>query len=82
MFILIRDGEINELYVYNNLTPEAAETLVFLASHVDIFSVYKSDKPYDPAIAHEFLETGDVNEEMVDRGKHLSDAECASEAVV
>jgi hypothetical protein len=62
-YVLVRDGEVGKVHVYNNLTPEAQELLVFLASHLDIVSVYKSDKAYDPAIAHEFLETGDVNED-------------------
>jgi hypothetical protein len=62
-YVLIRDGEVNKVHVYNNLTPEASEMLVFLASHLDIISVHHSDEPYDPAIAYQFLETGEVNEE-------------------
>lgn len=70
MFILIRDSEINKVYVYNNLTPEAAEHLEFMygeSNSYGFFSIYKSDKPYDPAIAHAFLETGEVNEEHLAR---------------
>lgn len=70
MFVLIRDSEINKLYVYNNLTPEAADNLEFMfgeANSYGFFSIYKSDKPYDPAIAHQFLETGTVNEEHLAR---------------
>jgi hypothetical protein len=63
MFILIRDSEVNKVYVYNNLTPDAAEQLEFMlgeSNSYGFFSSYRSDKPYDPAIAHEFLETGNV----------------------
>lgn len=67
MFVLVRDGEAGKVHVYNHLTPEAAEILEFLGSHLDIFSIYKSDKPYDPAIAYQFLQTGDVNEEHLAR---------------
>lgn len=67
MFVLIRDGEDNKVHVYNNLTPEASGLLVFLAGQLDIVSVYQSDKPYDPAIAHQFLETGEVREEHLAR---------------
>lgn len=69
MFVLIRDSEINKLYVYNNLTPEAAEHLEFMygeSNSYGFFSIYKSDQAYDPAVAHEFLETGEVSE------KHLA----------
>ena len=66
-YVLIRDGEVNKVYVYNNLTHEASELLVFLASHLDIVSVHHSDKPYDPAVAHQFLETGEVDEEHLAR---------------
>lgn len=71
MFVLVRDGEAGKVYVYNHLTPDAAEILTFMASHLDILSVYKSDKPYEPAVAHQFLETGEVNdnEEMDIGGK-------------
>lgn len=62
VYVLIRDGEVNKVHVYNNLTPDAADILTHLLSHVDIFSVYKSNKLYDPAIAHEFLETGEVSD--------------------
>lgn len=82
-FVLVRDGEVNKVHVYNNLTPEAVELLVFLASHLDIVSVYKSDKMYDPAIAHEFLETGEVNDEVVEMdngGKRIPDAEYAQDS--
>lgn len=69
MYVLIRDGEVGKVHVYNNLTPDAADILTHIASHMDIFSIYKSDKPYEPAIAHQFLETGEVNDdEKVDIG--------------
>jgi hypothetical protein len=67
MFVLIRDGEDNKVHVYNNLTEDSSKLLVFLAEQLDVVSVYHSDKPYDPAIAHEFLETGEVNEESMAR---------------
>lgn len=66
MYILVRDGEAGKVHVYNNLTPDAAEILEFMGSHLDIFSIYKSDEPYDPAIAYQFLQTGEVDE------KHLA----------
>lgn len=72
MFILVRDAEVGKLYVYNNLTPDSADMLQWMydnsAKHTGFFSVYKSSEPYDPAIAHEFLETGEVSE------KHLARA--------
>jgi hypothetical protein len=61
-FVLVRDSEANKVHVYNNLTDDAAKLLVFLASHLDIVSVHQSDKSYDPAVAHEFLTTGEVHE--------------------
>lgn len=69
-FVLVRDDDVGKVHVYNNLTPDAADILTHILSHVDIFSIYKSDKLYDPVIAHEFLETGEVNEDQeVDIGR-------------
>lgn len=66
MFVLIRDSEVHKVYVYNNVTREAAEHLQFMfeeSNSYGFFSWYMSDKPYDPTIAHQFLETGSVDEE-------------------
>lgn len=64
MFVLIRDSEIHKVYVYNNLTSDAVENLEFMfdeSNSYGFFSLYKSDKPYDPAVAQEFLEIGTVS---------------------
>jgi hypothetical protein len=64
-FALIRDSEVNKLYVYNNLNQDAVENLEFMfgeSNSYGFFQFYKSDKPYDPAVALQFLETGEVND--------------------
>jgi hypothetical protein len=69
-YILIRDSEINKVYVYNNLTPDAADHLEFMygeSNSYGFFSIHRSDKSYDPVIALIFLETGEVNEEHLAR---------------
>lgn len=69
MFVLIRDSEIHKVYVYTNLTKEAADQLEFMFSESNsygFFSLYQSNEPYDPAVAHEFLETGHVRDKVVE----------------
>jgi hypothetical protein len=61
-YILIRDGETAKVYVYNNLTHEAADLLesMHTLSVKETHNLFRSDESYDPAIAHQFQQTGMV----------------------